>query len=92
LRFREAYKFTVEHSVYANKNYIGKGIGNMLLTELIVLAKKQGLHTMIGVIDSENESSIAFHEKFGFEKAGFIKESGFKFNRWLHSVFMQKML
>jgi len=91
-RFRDAYKFTVEHSVYANKNYIGKGIGNLLLTELIELAKKQDLHTMIGVIDSENESSIAFHEKFGFEKAGFIKESGFKFDRWLHSVFMQKIL
>ena len=91
-RFREAYKYTVEHSVYAKKNYIGKGIGNLLLTELIELAKKQNLHTMIGVIDSENESSIAFHEKFGFEKAGFIKESGFKFDRWLHSVFMQKIL
>lgn len=91
-RFREAYKFTVEHSVYANKNHIGKGIGNMLLTELIALAKKQGLHTMIGVIDSENVSSIAFHEKFGFEKAGFLKETGYKFNRWLHSVFMQKIL
>lgn len=91
-RFREAYKFTVEHSVYANKNHIGKGIGNLLLTELIVLAKKQGLHTMIGVIDSENENSISFHEKFGFEKAGFLKETGYKFDRWLHSVFMQKML
>lgn len=91
-RFREAYKFTVEHSVYAKKNYIGKGIGKLLLTKLIELAKKQNLHTMIGVIDSENESSIAFHEKFGFEKAGFIKESGYKFDRWLHSVFMQKML
>ncbi len=91
-RFREAYKFTVEHSVYAKKNYLGKGIGHMLLSELIELAKKQNLHTMIGVIDSENESSIAFHEKFGFEKAGFIKESGYKFDRWLHSVFMQKML
>lgn len=91
-RFREAYKFTVEHSVYAKKNYIGKGIGKLLLSELIEIAKKQNLHTMIGVIDSENESSIAFHEKFGFEKAGFIKESGFKFDRWLHSVFMQKML
>ena len=91
-RFREAYKFTVEHSVYAKKNYLGKGIGKLLLTELIELAKKQNLHTMIGVIDSENESSIAFHEKFGFEKAGFIKESGYKFDRWLHSVFMQKML
>ncbi len=91
-RFREAYKFTVEHSVYANKNYFGKGIGKILLTELINLAKNQGLHTMIGVIDSENESSIAFHEKFGFEKAGFLKETGYKFDRWLHSVFMQKML
>ncbi|WP_353149825.1 N-acetyltransferase family protein [Flavobacterium sp.] len=91
-RFREAYKFTVEHSVYAKKNFTGNGIGNLLLTELIELAKKQNLHTMIGVIDSENENSIAFHEKFGFEKVGFIKESGYKFDRWLHSVFMQKIL
>ncbi len=91
-RFREAYKFTVEHSVYANKNVIGKGIGKLLLTELIERAKKQNLHTMIGVIDSENTNSIDFHKKFGFEEVGFIKESGFKFNRWLHSVFVQKIL
>ena len=91
-RFREAYKFTVEHSVYANKNCIGKGIGKLLLTELIERAKKQNLHTMIGVIDSENTNSIDFHKKFGFEEVGFIKESGFKFNRWLHSVFVQKIL
>ena len=91
-RFREAYKFTVEHSVYADKNYIGKGIGKMLLTELIERAKKQNIHTMIGVIDSENTNSIDFHKKFGFEEVGFIKESGFKFDRWLHSVFVQKML
>ena len=91
-RFREAYKFTVEHSVYSDKNYIGKGIGKLLLTELIQRAKKQNLHTMIGVIDSENTNSIDFHKKFGFEEVGFIKESGYKFDRWLHSVFVQKML
>ena len=91
-RFREAYKFTVEHSVYANKNVIGKGIGKLLLTELIERAKQQNLHTMIGVIDSENTNSIDFHKKFGFEEVGFLKETGFKFNRWLHSVFVQKML
>ena len=91
-RFREAYKFTVEHSVYANKNCIGKGIGKLLLTELIERAKQQNLHTMIGVIDSENRNSIDFHKRFGFEEVGFIKDSGFKFNRWLHSVFVQKML
>jgi L-amino acid N-acyltransferase YncA len=91
-RFREAYKFTVEHSVYAHPNHIGKGIGKLLLQELIRLAKAQKLHTMIGVIDSENAGSIDFHKKFGFEIVGTIKDSGFKFDRWLHSVFMQKML
>jgi len=91
-RFREAYKFTVEHSVYVSENHIGKGIGKIVLSELILLAKAQGLHTMIGVIDSENQASIAFHEQFGFETVGIIKESGFKFNRWLDSVFMQLIL
>ena len=91
-RFREAYKFTVEHSVYAHPNQVGKGIGKLLLSELIACAKNQNLHTMIGVIDSENESSISFHESFGFVKQGVLTETGFKFNRWLHSVLMQKML
>lgn len=91
-RFREAYKFSVEHSVYAHPNHIGKGIGKLILTKLIELAKAQKLHTMIGVIDSENTSSIEFHEKFGFQTVGIIKETGFKFDRWLHSVFVQKML
>ena len=91
-RFREAYKYTVEHSVYAKKEAIGKGVGKLLMTELIALAKAQKLHTMVGVIDSENKSSIEFHEKFGFKIVGSIKDSGFKFDRWLHSVFMQLML
>ncbi len=91
-RFREAYKFTVEHSVYAKSDAIGKGVGKLLMTQLIASAKAQNLHTMIGVIDSENKSSITFHEKFGFKIVGNIQESGFKFDRWLHSVFMQLIL
>lgn len=91
-RFREAYKFTVEHSVYVNKHYNGKGIGKQLLQELISLARQQKLHTMIAVIDAENQGSIVFHEKFGFKTVGIIKESGFKFDHWLDSVFMQLIL
>ena len=91
-RFREAYKFTVEHSVYVTESFHGKGIGKLLLQELISLARKQKLHTMIAVIDSENQGSVEFHEKFGFKTVGIIKESGFKFDRWLHSVFMQLIL
>ncbi|TDP57984.1 GNAT family N-acetyltransferase [Flavobacterium dankookense] len=91
-RFREAYKFTVEHSVYVANDFHGKGIGKLLIIELIQLAKKQKLHTMIGVIDAENESSIRFHEQFGFKTAGIVNETGYKFDRWLHSVIMQLML
>lgn len=91
-RFREAYKFTVEHSVYINENHHGKGIGKLLLQELIQLAKNQKLHTMIAVIDAENQSSVEFHEKFGFKTVGIIRESGYKFDRWLHSVFMQLII
>ena len=91
-RFREAYKFTVEHSVYISPNEMGKGIGKMIMAQLIIQAKAQGLHTMIGVIDSENKSSITFHEQFGFKTVGIIKESGYKFDRWLDSVFMQLLL
>jgi L-amino acid N-acyltransferase YncA len=88
-RFREAYQFTVEHSVYVNEDFQGKGIGKKILQELIDLAKKQRFHTMIGVIDSENQNSISFHEKFGFKTVGIIKDSGYKFDRWLDSVLMQ---
>ena len=88
-RFREAYQFTVEHSVYVSEDFQSKGVGKQLLQELINLARKQKLHTMIGVIDSENQGSVVFHEKFGFKTVGVIKESGYKFDRWLDSVLMQ---
>lgn len=91
-RFKVGDRFTVEHSVYVHKDFHGNGIGKLLLLELISLAKAQNLHTMIGVIDSENQSSITFHEKFGFKTVGIIKESGYKFGRWLDSVFMQLIL
>ena len=88
-RFREAYQFTVEHSVYVSEDFHGNGVGKQLLQELINLARKQKIHTIIGVIDSENQGSVVFHEKFGFKTVGIIKESGYKFDRWLDSVLMQ---
>ncbi|HEX8563387.1 MAG TPA: GNAT family N-acetyltransferase [Flavobacterium sp.] len=92
--FREkiGYQFTVEHSVYVSEEKIGKGIGKLLLSELISDAKRQGYHTMIGGIDASNTSSIAFHAKFGFIECGVIKEAGYKFGRWLDLLFMQLIL
>lgn len=91
-RFREAYQFTVEHSVYLDEKFQGKGIGKLLLARLIELAKTQKMHTMVGVIDSENQDSIAFHKKFGFKTVGVLNESGYKFDRWLNSVLVQLIL
>ena len=91
-RIKEGYKFTVEHSVYVANVHQGKGIGQLLLAELITLAKEQGMHTIIGCIDNDNAGSIAFHKKFGFKEAGVLTESGFKFGRWLDLFFMQLIL
>jgi phosphinothricin acetyltransferase len=91
-RFKEGYKFTVEHSVYVNHEQGGKGIGSLLLAELIALAKTGGYHTMIGGIDSNNTGSIAFHKKFGFTEAGVLKQTGYKFGKWLDLLFMQLIL
>ncbi len=91
-RNKEGYKYTVEHSVYVSHNYHGKGIGGKLLEALIALARQKGYHTMIGCIDAENDSSIAFHKKYGFTEAGLLKQSAFKFGKWLDLVFMQLIL
>ncbi len=91
-RFKVAYQFTVEHSVYVDHRFHEMGIGKLLLSELIEIAKKQNRHSMIAVIDSENKNSIALHSKFGFDKVGVLKDCGFKFNRWIDTVFMQIIL
>ncbi len=92
--FREktGYQYTVEHSVYVSNEFIGKGIGKLLLTELITLAKSEGYHTMIGGIDAANSGSIAFHKKLGFVETGIIREVGFKFGKWLDLQFVQLLL
>lgn len=92
--FREktGYQFTVEHSVYVDPEFIGKGIGSLLLKALIALAKSENYHVMVGGIDADNQDSIAFHKKFGFTENGVLKEVGFKFGKWLDLQFMQLIL
>jgi L-amino acid N-acyltransferase len=91
-RPKKAYQFTVEHSVYVAENCIGKGIGKLLMEQLIVQAKKDKIHCMVGVVDAENKESLLFHQKFGFTVSGTLKESGYKFNRWLDSVIVQLII
>jgi L-amino acid N-acyltransferase len=87
-----AYKYSIEHSVYVQKDHRGKGIGPALVRELITGARAQQYHCMIGGIDIANTGSIAMHEKLGFKHAGTIKHAGFKFGRWLDLGFWQLLL
>lgn len=87
-----AYRNTVEHSVYVKSDYSGKGYGKTLLSELIEQARLQDLHTLVGVIDSDNAASIRLHQKLGFVFAGTLKEVGYKFDRWLNVDFYQLQL
>lgn len=91
-RPKPGYRFTVEHSVYLGEKFRGKGIGTLLLKELIQLAKEAGMHTMVGGIDSSNLGSYQFHERLGFKEVARFREIGNKFDRWLDIIFMQLIL
>ncbi|MFJ7669585.1 GNAT family N-acetyltransferase [Lysinibacillus sp. NPDC097195] len=86
------YKHTMEHSVYVHKEHYKKGIASKLMQQLIAIAQKQGVKTLVAGIDGENIASIKAHEKLGFEYAGTIKNAGYKFNEWLDLVFYQLSL
>ncbi|MED0970459.1 N-acetyltransferase family protein [Bacillus paramycoides] len=84
-----AYKYSIEHSVYVNKEYRKNGIGTSLMKALIAIAKEREYMTLIAGIDAENEKSIAMHKNFGFVYSGTISKAGYKFNRWLDLAFYQ---
>jgi phosphinothricin acetyltransferase len=89
---RQAYENSVEDSVYLHHEWQGRGVGSLVLGELLRLAKDLGHHTVLGGADAEQAASIALHLKFGFELVSRLKEVGFKQGRWLDVIWMQKML
>jgi L-amino acid N-acyltransferase YncA len=87
-----AYKYTVEHSIYIDTRFRGRGHGRTLLEALVAAATRQDYHVMVGGIDASNAASIKLHESLGFTHSGTIAQSGFKFGRWLDLAFYQKIL
>ncbi|MGC2660884.1 MAG: N-acetyltransferase family protein [Bryobacteraceae bacterium] len=92
-RPRPAYRYTVEDSIYIDPNFRRRGIGRELLGRLIEAAAAVGCRQMIAIIgDSANEPSIALHEAFGFKLVGILQSVGYKFDRWVDTVIMQRTL
>ena len=92
-RPRPAYRFCLEDSLYVAHDAVGQGLGRVLLAELLARCEALGARQMLAVIgDAENTGSIALHRALGFEPAGQIHAAGWKFDKWLDVVMMQKAL
>jgi L-amino acid N-acyltransferase len=89
---RSAYRRTVENSVYVHHQHHRKGIGSLLLEELINRARTLGHRAIIAGIDADQAASVALHAKFQFENVGHLKQVGFKFGRWLDVIYMELLL
>jgi L-amino acid N-acyltransferase YncA len=91
-RKRDAYYKTVEHSVYVHKNHHRKGVARSLMVELMNAAQRTQKHVMIGALEASNEPSIALHIALGFIETGRLQQIGYKFNRYMDLVLMQKLI
>ena len=90
---RPAYRFSAEDSIYLAPHAKGQGLGRMLLAELVLQAERVGVRKLIAVIgDSANTGSIGVHRSAGFKPVGVLASCGWKFDRWLDVVLMEKPL
>ncbi len=92
-RPRQAYRFCLEDSIYLHPDARGRGVGKLLLTELVGRCEALGARQMLAVIgDAANAGSIGVHAALGFSHTGVLKAAGWKFGRWLDVVLMQRAL
>jgi len=91
-RDRAAYRFTAENSIYVHPDRMGRGIGKALLGALLERSAECGFRRMVAVIGGAEPASIALHASCGFVEAGRLRSVGFKFGRWLDSLYMQREL
>jgi L-amino acid N-acyltransferase YncA len=90
---RPAYRFSAEDSIYMAADAHHKGLGKVLLAELCAQAERAGVRKFLAVIgDSANAGSIGVHRSVGFGHVGTVKSCGWKFDRWLDVVMMEKTL
>jgi phosphinothricin acetyltransferase len=92
-RPRSTYRYTAESSIYLKYSETGKGYGKELYKTLIDIAKnKKEYHSIIGVVSSQNISSIKLHQDLGFEHVGTFREVSRKFNQWISKEFWQLII
>ena len=89
---RAAFSWCAEPSIYLLPEAKGRGIGRKLYTVLEGILEKQGYQVLYALITAENEESLAFHRKMGYETKVEFCNCGYKFNRWLGLIWMEKRI
>ena len=91
-RKRPAYRYTVKHSIYVHREHLGRGVGRLLLQELIDTCAAAGFRQIIGYIDADNTASLAIHDRFGFQRVGLLPGVAYRYGRWADTVMVQRSL
>jgi L-amino acid N-acyltransferase YncA len=91
-RPRAAYGPTVEASIYIHHEFHRRGLGRLLLLDLIQRARAAGYHSLIGGASADQTASLALQESLGFQRVAHLREVGYKFGRWLDVIYFQLML
>lgn len=92
-RERPAYRYFAEDSIYLHPDHCGQGLGRILLEALIAAGTDAGYTQIVALIgDATNAPSINLHRSAGFEECGLLRQAGYKFDRWLDVVIMQRRL
>jgi phosphinothricin acetyltransferase len=89
---RSGWRHTVEDSIYVRQDRLGRGLGSRLLADLLDRATRLGHHIVVAAICADQPASVRLHLRHGFVECGRLRETGFKFGRWLDAVYLQKTL
>lgn len=89
---RAAYDWSVETSIYIDRQHHGKGIGKMLYQALENSLALQNVCNLCACIAYPNPGSIAFHETCGYKTVAHFNNSGYKEGKWYDMIWMEKTL
>ncbi|AMB96611.1 GNAT family N-acetyltransferase [Aerococcus urinae] len=87
---RSAYRYSAEISIYSQVNKSEKGLGTALYQTVERDLKAQGIKTILALVTADNQVSINFHQKNGYQLVGHLHQVGYKFDQWLDTVYLEK--
>ena len=86
------YEKTMEHTILAQPDVQGRGIGRGLMQRLFDHAHAEGVRSLWAGVSGDNPGGVAFHESIGFSNIARLPQVGHKFDRWIDLILLQKVL